>query len=126
MNKVDEWDFAQKIDKLQRSKDFERDFTKLYPHIISLQKKYYYELTGRFGKTVLDECEMYDEYCFSEKILDCINGFNLQKGVRFSTYLKSSMRNEVINKSRNIRKDKRLAKLCILSTATIAICHEKV
>ena len=96
-----------KIDQLQRSKDYEKDFTILYKkYLFKVQKMVFntlrikYELSERY----LNNIGLYDHTVFAETMMRCIKSYSFYKGQDFYVYFWVAAKNCVIRKMKNYNK----------------------
>ena len=96
-----------KIDQLQRSNDYEKDFTILYKkYLFKVQKMVFntlrikYELSDEYRNSI----GLYDPTVFAETMLRCIKSYSFYKGQDFYVYFWVAAKNCVIQMMKKYNK----------------------
>ena len=96
-----------KVDQLQRSPDFEKDFTILYKkYLFRMQKKVFntlrikYDLSDQYRNNI----GLYDPSIFAETMHSCIKSYRFYKGQDFYVYFWVAAKHYVIRMMKNYNK----------------------
>ena len=96
-----------KIDQLQRSKDYEKNFTILYKkYLFRMQKMVFNKLRIKFelSERYLNNIGLYDHTVFAETMLRCIKSYSFYKGQDFYVYFWVAAKNCVIQMMKKYNK----------------------
>ena len=96
-----------KIDQLQRSNDYEKDFTILYKkYLFRMQKMVFKTMKTQFdlSERYLNNIGLYDHTVFAETLLRCIKSYSFYKGQDFYVYFWVSARHCVIQMMKKYNK----------------------
>ena len=101
-NKMTRFQVNRAVYQLQKSTNYDNDFTLLYKMELHLmQKRVFNKITFQYDEDFKGECQLYGYDILHEVLLECVAEYNFNSGTDFSTFFFVRARNAVVSEIRS-------------------------